>query len=128
MFFKYNYPALLWATFIAVLCGIPGQDLPSADWLELISFDKFVHAGMFAALVFLTVRGFRKQSSTSFLNRYAAYVAVSFAIAYGGILEILQGALFENRTADVYDFIANTVGCLVGLWLVMKPKNKTANN
>ena len=68
------------------------------------------------------------QPSASFLNRNAAYVAVVFAIPYGGLLEILQGALFENRTADVYDFIANSVGCFIGLWLVNKLKSKSANS
>lgn len=126
MFLKNNYPALLWALLIALLCGIPGQDLPSVGWLELLSFDKFVHAGMFAVLVFIAVRGFRKQLPISFLNRHAAIVAIGFAIPYGGLLEVLQGTLFENRTADVYDFIANSVGAFIGVLVVnRKAKSKT---
>jgi hypothetical protein len=52
---KYLRP-ILWAFFIALLCGMPGKDIPQISWLEWISFDKWVHAGMFFILYFLCSR------------------------------------------------------------------------
>lgn len=47
-------------------------------------------------------------------------MALLIAIPYGGILELMQGAFFENRTADIYDFIANSTGSFIGQWWVSK--------
>ena len=38
-------------------------------------------------------------------------------VTYGGLLEIMQGTIFEERSADIYDFIANSFGCVMGLLL-----------
>lgn len=113
-------PALFWALFIGVLCAIPGQDLPKSDWFELLKFDKFVHASLFAILVFLMVHGFKKQKSDSIFFNHAGLMALCISIPYGGILELMQGAFFENRSADIYDFIANSIGCFMGLWWMNK--------
>ena len=102
-------PAILWAFFIAFLCGIPGKDLPSIGWLEMLSFDKFVHAGMFATLYFLSFR------SLLFQSLQQRWVLILSCMAYGALLEILQGALFVDRSADVYDFIANSIGVLFSI-------------
>ena len=36
-----------WALLIFGLCAMPGRFIPSVSWLELLSFDKWVHAGIF---------------------------------------------------------------------------------
>ena len=108
---------MLWALIILILCGIPGRDIPHISFLELLSFDKFVHAGIFFVLVLLTVRGFLLQTRFIKIQHKAKAVAVVLCIAYGGSLEIMQGTLFEERSADVYDFIANSFGCVMALFL-----------
>jgi len=117
MFFKHIKWAVLWALFILFLCGIPGRDIPHISFLELLSFDKFVHAGIFVVLLLLMVRGFCVQTQFDFLQRNARFVSLIICVVYGGLLEIMQGTLFEERSADVYDFIANSFGCFVGLAL-----------
>jgi glycopeptide antibiotics resistance protein len=51
-------------------------------------------------------------------------LAVVFCIVYGGLLEIMQGTLFQERSADVFDFIANSIGVLLGLGLYRITENK----
>lgn len=92
--------------FIAFLCGLPGKDIPHISFLELLSFDKFVHASIFFILVLLIYFAIRKTPN----RKNALVVALCFSVPYGGILEILQQELFEDRTADLFDFIANTFG------------------
>jgi hypothetical protein len=104
-FFITYYRPLLWGFFIAVLCGIPGKDLPQASWLDLLSFDKLVHASLFFILVFLF-----RQSHKNF-RQQQGYVLAG-CIAYGGLLELMQEWIFVDRTADWMDFAANTTGCL----------------
>lgn len=117
MFLKHNLYGLLWALLIMALCGIPGSDLPHSDFLELLQFDKFVHAGLFFVLVIFFIRGFSKQTSSLLLHRNPASTAFFICVAYGGLLEILQGAIFRERSPDIYDFIANSFGCVLGLLL-----------
>ena len=117
MFFKYTWWSIAWALIILILCGIPGKDIPHISFLELLSFDKLVHAGIFFVFILLAIRGFLLQTSFPRLQLSARAAAFFMCVAYGGLMEVMQGTLFEGRSASPYDFIANTIGCLAGLSL-----------
>lgn len=117
--FKIFAPPVLWALFIAFLCGLPGKDIPHISFLELLSFDKFVHASIFFVLVVLIFNAVRKTPN----RKNALVFALCLSIPYGGILEILQQELFEDRTADLFDFIANTLGSFMA-WLYIYMKSE----
>ena len=116
---KYLWYPIVWFLVILVLCATPGKDIPHISFLELLAFDKWVHAGIFFILVLLMIRGFRLQLEGWFFSN-AMFFTLVVSIAYGGILELLQGAVFEDRSADVYDFIANSFGAIVGVVLYRK--------
>jgi hypothetical protein len=120
MFLKYNWQAMLWALIILVLCGIPGKDIPHISFLELLSFDKFVHAGVFFVLMILSLRGFLVQTRFVKLQQSAKPIALIICITYGALMELMQGTLFEGRSASVLDIVANSFGCVVGLLLYKK--------
>jgi glycopeptide antibiotics resistance protein len=115
MFLKHTKWAIIWALFILILCAIPGRDLPRISALELLNFDKFVHASLFFVLIVLTIRGFKVQTYFNLLHQFSKSSALLICIAYGGLLELMQGSLFKERSADVFDFIANSSGCIIGL-------------
>jgi len=101
--------AVIWAAFIFTLCATPGHFIPSVSWLELLSFDKWVHATMFFilnSLLFLVVIKFIQ-------SKQWLIIYFLLCVLYGGLLEIMQAKCFSNRSADVLDFIANTFGCVV---------------
>ena len=112
-----NLPTIIWALIILIWCGTPGKDVPN---ITIFQFDKFVHAIIFFILVIFAIRGFRLQTKNKYFQKNSAFLAVGLSIAYGGILEILQGTIFEDRSADIYDFIANSFGCFVALLLYPK--------
>lgn len=116
---KHLWYPLVWFLVILTLCATPGKDIPHISFLELLAFDKWVHAGIFFILVLLMIRGFRLQR-TGWLFSNAVIFTLVFSVAYGGILEILQGAVFEDRSADFYDFIANSIGAITGVLLYRK--------
>ena len=123
MFFKHTEWAMLWALLILVLCGIPGRDIPHISFLESLSFDKFVHASIFFVLILLTVRGFVVQTTFLSVKDSARTIAFILCVIYGGSLEIMQGTLFEQRSASVFDFIANSFGATMGLLFYKKMEN-----
>ncbi len=116
MFIKYNWPGILWIMIILVLVGVPGNYFP-----EVISFwkwlnpDKIIHLLIFGILTILLIRGFRKQYSFIFLRSYSKQIALIFGIFFGLLTEVLQIFVFTGRNGNVYDFIANALGCLLGL-------------
>lgn len=93
---------------------MPGKAIPQISWLELLSFDKLVHAAIFFVEQVLLMRAIQSR-----VKGFAWY-ALIFAVIYGGSLELMQYYVFSERSGDVFDFIANTTGALVGLLLFNK--------
>jgi VanZ family protein len=111
--------ALLWTLIIFILCSTPGHFIPTTNWLELLSFDKFVHASIFFVLSCLWLVYFLKTNKSSLL---IITIVILVCIIYGGLLEIMQAKVFSDRSGDWLDFIANSFGCLMGLWFFSKQK------
>jgi VanZ family protein len=111
----YSHSGLLgvaWAIVILVLCATPGQYIPSADWMELLSIDKLVHAAMFLVLALLIILSAVKRNKATPLNIAAIVTAGVF---YGVILELMQAWYFSNRSSDWLDVTANSFGCFISL-------------
>lgn len=111
MFLKYNYPGLAWAALILVLCGLPGSQFQSS---HVEGADVVIHAFLFCILFLLLAIGFIKQSSISFLRRRTLIKVFLIAVAYGLVVELLQGFVFIDRSVEGSDILANMLGALVG--------------
>jgi VanZ family protein len=104
-------PGIVWLILIYILLTIPGTDLPQSGFLDNIHFDKVVHIGLFAVLVFLFSLPFK----TNMGSNKNVFVFISFAaFTYGTLMEYVQKYWVDNRTFDVSDIIADGLGCLVG--------------
>ncbi len=117
MLIMHLLPSVFWALFILVLYGLPGGDLPSLDWMALLSFDKLAHAVFFAVQVCTLIVAFRKQHTYDTLRKKAFVWAVGIGSLYGVVLEALQNLLFIDRTTDWMDLLANLIGCGLGVIL-----------
>ena len=124
MFFRYNWPAVIWALFILLLCSFPGDAIPVVNWLEYISFDKLVHASIFFIQQILLMRGFLLQKNFRVLRQQYILITLSLCVGYGASLEIMQRYFFLSRSGDIADFVANCAGCLLALPLFNRLKNK----
>ena len=96
-----------WALLILVLCSLPGQSVPD---LNLFGLDKLGHFGMFflGALVW----------SRTWPDRLVQILIVGLAFSVG--TEVYQGlAPFLSRVADPLDVVADAVGLLAGLAVVL---------
>lgn len=103
-----------------VLCGLPGSYFPTVrTFWEWLGPDKIVHSLMFAALSFSIIVGYRKE----YLEGDKAYrvklqwITLAISILYGGLTEILQYYVFVNRYGSVYDFFADVIGCILGVFI-----------
>ncbi|HEX7415377.1 MAG TPA: VanZ family protein [Bacteroidia bacterium] len=110
-------PFILWTLIIFALCSMHGKAIPKINWLELLSFDKFVHASIFFVEQILLMRALISLQKKTFLTQNYKWLSVLFCVAYGGSLEIMQYCVFSERSGDVLDFVANSTGCIIGLLL-----------
>ena len=109
---KYLIPAILWSIFIGFLCFTPAQELPK--W-EVLSFDKIGHFGIFAILVFFCIWGLAKGSESRMSLKTAILIAVLYSLIYSLLIEIIQASFIPGRSGEVVDFLADAIGCFIGL-------------
>ena len=112
-----SIPGILCGIVILILTGLPGSCFPRVK--PALGLDKIVHVIMYAGFAFLCVWGYREQFLTKGKTYQIKALALTtvISILYGGITEILQEHLVPLRTGDVYDFIADIIGTLVGISL-----------
>jgi VanZ family protein len=115
MIFRKAGPALLWTLLVSILTLMPGRDLPE---VRIVNFDKMAHFGVFALLEWLYLYWLCLGRS---INKPGLITLA--CIAYGGLIEILQGTFYTDRHADVWDFTFNSIGCLGG-WLAFSKMHK----
>lgn len=76
--------------------------------------DKVVHGCMYLALVVVGSYDLYRVGRFSVGGSLGWMVA---AVVWGGVMELLQGAMGLGRSADWLDFAANSCGAVVGLLL-----------
>lgn len=111
-FLKYNWPSILWAAFILVLCLLPGHELPS---VSLWQADKIVHVLVYVVLAVLLLWGWSKQQHYIGLYKNAGFKILILTFCYSFGVEILQELLTTDRHFDWYDALANALGGITGV-------------
>lgn len=111
VFIKYNYKIILWSLVIAYLCFAPSDGFNKVP-IAIPHLDKVVHFIMFFILgIFIAAVNYNK--STLFNKIFLPVLA----IVYGGVIEIVQWQLLTGRSGDYKDWIADTIGVFIALWL-----------
>lgn len=114
-----KYPvhlAMGWAIMIGIIMLIPGNVIPKVpEWSDLLTWDKLVHITLFLILVILTANAFRRrqQFPPTRFNGFPLW-ALLLGIVFGGCLEILQAMLPIGRSGNIFDLIADSIGCVAG--------------
>jgi len=115
MLFWKLLPAIVWALIILVLTGLPGTYFPTVvsfwDWL---SPDKVVHVFIFFVQTFLLLVAFRTQYLLGSRRLVYAWAIFSIISLFALLTEVMQAYVFVGRDGNVFDFIADVVGVLVG--------------
>jgi VanZ family protein len=109
--------ALSWLIVTTTLLCLPGSAFPQENWFGKIWLDKWIHIFLFGGLVFCWCR-----AAGSFSNRTQKLfmeIALYF-ILYGVAMELVQKYFIPNRSFDLKDITADTVGCAVGLFFSVR--------
>ncbi len=74
---------------------------------------------IFGCFAFQLMIGLKKQYTFKRLRYKAVPFTIVFSICYGFLMELLQGLILPDRTFDMLDALANTIGVLVG-WILFE--------
>ena len=103
-----------------ILCGLPGSYFPNVrNFWEWLGPDKLVHLLMFAILAFSIIFGYRDE----YCQREKPYrvklqlITLTISIVYAAITELMQLYVFIGRFGSVYDFLADVIGCVLGIFV-----------
>jgi len=127
MFKKPLLPGLLWTLLIAVLTLMPGNYIPRIttffDWL---SPDKILHFILFGTYVFLLLEGFRRQKQYPFLQKHHILISLILGIVFAFFTEAMQKFVIPGRNGNIYDFLADIIGSLLGYlsWYIVRRNGK----
>ena len=108
------FPTILVCTLVLILSVINTGVLPKTD---VPSADKIVHTIMYFVITLILIL-----NQTSYLReritKRKLYFAFLFSVGFGTLMEIIQHFL-PWRSGSVYDFIANTLGVLLAIVIIL---------
>lgn len=117
-------PAIGWLVLVTFLLVLPGSAFPKETWLSKIQFDKIVHTGVFAVMVWLFCRAFFQKGVQKKKLGVLFVIVTIAACCYGLLMEFVQKHFIPNRSFDEGDLIADTIGAVLGYffshWLYLK--------
>ncbi|GBE29607.1 MAG TPA: VanZ family protein [Bacteroidetes bacterium] len=97
--------ALAWAVFLFVLSSIPSDAFPELK--EPLGFDKLIHLLLYGVLGALGLRGWPGRN-------ISPWIVFVFCVGYG-VTDELHQYFVPGRTPDIWDWLADTVGSLIGV-------------
>lgn len=113
-------PGIIWLGITFWLFTLPGSKIPDIDLFHKLQVDKLVHIFLFVVLCFSFMFPF-KYTGLSVKNKTVFFVALTLLfIGYGIAIEFIQRDYVENRSFDIGDIIADTIGCMSALFVALK--------
>ena len=114
IFLKYHFPVILMCLVIFVLSSIPGNYYPKVDFKFS---DKIVHIILYSALSSAFYISIRKQNKVGLFSEHAFIFSIVLSALYG-ISDEFHQYFVPNRSCDVYDMIANTIGATIAITII----------
>ncbi|XLS29813.1 VanZ family protein [Flavobacteriaceae bacterium M23B6Z8] len=97
--------------------------MPKLD-LQFSFGDKLVHLIFYLVLTILLYLYLRKEHQ-KYQKRKVLTIASVFSLIYGMIIEVLQGILPYKRSADWLDVVANSVGIVFAILIIVMVIDKS---
>ena len=110
-------PGIVWFLVLLVIICLPGEDVPDTDWLNIASFDKLVHAGLFGGMVFLFCMPFKK-AAISKQQKINLFIKIMLStIVWGLTTELIQKYFIPGRQYDLMDWLADSIGAVLAFFV-----------
>ena len=100
---------------ILLLTGLPGSLFPKVK--PTLGLDKILHFLMYLGFTYITLWGYRKPYKENGMKhrRKMLWLVLAIGIVFGALTEIMQETLIPSRSGSVYDWLADIIGCILGV-------------
>lgn len=114
-------PGIVWFIIVLVLMCTPGNDLPEIDtWFQKLFIDKWIHIAAFGLLAYLFMIPLKK-STLDTHEKWQYFLRIALAASVWGLaIEFIQKYYIPNRSFDLLDWAADSLGALLALVLAKK--------
>jgi VanZ family protein len=127
MFKRPLLPGLIWTLLIAVLTLVPGNYIPRIlTFLDWLSPDKILHLILFGVYTYLLAEGFARKGENNILAKYPLLSSFLLGIVFALFTEVMQKFVIPGRHGNIYDMLADLLGCMLGilLWHIIRRNEK----
>lgn len=91
------------------------QPLPPIE-MPMLNFDKVVHVVMMWGVSSTIMFDYKRREQQRVLSLSVKLCILLGAVALGSLIELAQGTELINRGCDMWDGVANVVGCLLAFF------------
>ena len=112
---KFFWKAYVWAAFILIICGIPGDDLDKFNIIVIPYLDKMVHLVLYYIFATFLFSGFTRYYASHHLKSRTFIYGTAIALSYGILIELLQLYVFSHRSFEILDIVGNFTDIVAAL-------------
>ncbi|WP_107037370.1 VanZ family protein [Brumimicrobium mesophilum] len=113
---RFIFPSLIWTALVVVLSLVPSSNVSLNDF-QIKNVDKVAHFLMYTFLCLFWAIGLKRQFISVGIRRFALQISFFGGLLIGVLLEFLQDYAVETRSFEIFDLIANGIGCIFGIGL-----------
>ena len=121
-FLKFWFPVFIYCCIIFGVSAIPCVQLPPA----IPHLDKFIHATEYALLAGLFARAIANTNQKAWFP--LVWAITVFFIVFYGITDEFHQSFVAGRSSDLADWMADTVGGMIGATIYLFWRNKFNKN
>ncbi len=104
LYFRYML-SILW-TFVILYLSLANFQSDELPKIRIPHLDKIVHFAMYFIYTFLLIWETEKR------QKFNKIIIAIYTVCFGITMELLQNFLFEYRSGDIYDVLANSSGTI----------------
>ena len=120
MFKRYGFTTgfICWIVIITVLSLSSFEDVDT-ERINIPHLDKLIHFFFYFVAAILGILLIRERTKGQFKLSRAIIITALSVIIYGIIIEVIQDTYTENRSGELYDVLANSLGAFFGAGFII---------
>jgi len=107
--------ALLWTWIVSYFCLVSSNEIPV---INIQNLDKCIHTFFHLVFTFVWFLFFSKQLKLDIIFKPLMF-SVVFSFVFGITIEVLQNLITTTRNAEAFDIVANMVGSILAVFIVV---------
>jgi VanZ family protein len=109
---------ICWILIITILSLSSFEDIDT-EGINIPHLDKLIHFFFYFVAAILGILLIRERTKGQFKLSRAIIITALSVIIYGIIIEVIQDTFTENRSGELYDVLANSLGAFFGAGFII---------